>query len=39
MSISIEAEGPDNLNIVDPDTYANGFPHATFSASQLTDLI
>lgn len=22
--------GPDDLDIVDPDSYANGFPHATF---------
>ena len=37
MSISIEAEGPDNLNIVDPDTYASGFPHATFERLRRTD--
>ncbi|MEI7992949.1 MAG: cytochrome P450 [Actinomycetota bacterium] len=37
MSISIEAEGPHDLNIIDPDSYASGFPHATFERLRRTD--
>ena len=35
--VQLEAQGPDDLDIVDPDTYVNGFPHATFERLRRTD--
>ena len=37
MSNALEADGPDDLDIVDPDTYRSGFPHATFERLRRTD--
>lgn len=37
MNAPIEAEGPDDLNIIDPGSYASGFPHATFERLRRTD--
>jgi len=37
MSSALEAEGPDDLDIVDPDTYRFGFPHATFERLRRTE--
>ncbi len=31
------APGPENANILDPDTYVHGFPHATFERLRKTD--